>query len=422
MPKLVTPLTEAKVKNAKSKDKPYKLADGGGLYLEVMPTGSKLWRMKFIQANGKENRLAFGSYPEVTIANARAAREKARTLQKEGTDPAQARRIEQHKRAIASANTFEAVAREWHGNKSETWSKDTADNAIHRLEKDIFPLVGKTPISEVDAPMMLDALRQVERRGAVEIASRLAQHCGQIFRFAVASGIIKYNPLPDLREALKKRAKGHHAAIGVAELPDFLRALQKNEADMHYATRILMRIMMLVFVRTSELIETPWSEVDLENEIWIIPWQRMKMGRKTLNPDMVDHHVNMPRQGWELLRDLHELTGAGKYVFPKRGDPSDHVSNGAILAALRRMGYSGKMTGHGFRALAMGVIKAELGYRHETVDRQLAHKSKDANGEAYDRERFIAERKEMMQSYADYLDAIERGEKVMRALFRHTHS
>jgi len=183
---------------------------------------------------------------------------------------------------------------------------------------------------------------------------------------------------------------------------------------MFVPTRILMRTMMLVFVRTSELIETPWAEIDIENECWIIPWQRMKMGKRKVNPRKVDHHVFLPRQGWELLRELHAITGGNKYLFPNQRDHEKPVSNGAILAVLKRMGYAGKHTGHGFRSLAMGIIKERLGYRHEVVNRQLSHASGDAYGEAYDRAMFLDERKVMMQQYADYLDAVNTGAEVIQ--------
>ncbi|HCY61531.1 MAG TPA: integrase [Oxalobacteraceae bacterium] len=413
MPKLVTPLTDVQVKNAKPKDKSYKLFDGGGLYLEVMPTGSKLWRMKFRQANGKEGRLSFGSYPEVSLTAARAKRSEARELKAQDIDPGQAKRLEKLQKAAAASNTFEAVARQWHANKLDTWKENTAKDALNRLEKDVFPMIGKRPIAEIDAPTMLDVLRMVEKRGALEIAARLGQLCSQIFRYAIASGLAKYNPVPDLRGALKPRVKGHHAAITPDDLPEFLKILEKNEARMYIPTRILMRLMMLVFVRTSELIETPWSEIDLDNEQWVIPWQRMKMGKKKINPRKVDHHVNMPRQGWDLLRELHWITGGSIYLFPNQRDHKKPVSNGAILAALKRMGYAGKHTGHGFRALAMGVIKERLGYRHDVVNRQLAHMSGDAYGEAYDRAEFLSERRVMMQQYADYLDSAASGKVIV---------
>ena len=418
MPKLIIPLTDIQIRNAKPKDKPYKMSDGGGLYVEIMPHGSKLWRMKVRQATGKESILSFGAYPGVPLVDARAERAKAKQQQAGGIDPAQSKRIEKQQQKKSAINTFELVAREWHANKSEVWKENTAKEAINRLQNDVFPMIGKRPIVDIDAPLLLDVLRQVERRGALDMAARLGQLCSQIFRYAIAKGFIKYNPVPDLRGALKPRAKGHHAAIGTDDLPAFLVALQKNEAEMYLPTRILMRLMMMVFVRTGEMIETPWAEIDITNETWVIPWQRMKMGKKKINPRKLDHHVNLPRQGWALLRDLHDVTGGGKYLFPNRNDHERPASNGAILQALKRMGYAGKHTGHGFRSLAMGVIKARLGYRHEVVNRQLAHGSDDEYGEAYDREQFIEERKMMMQAYADYLDLVEQGGNVVPINFK----
>lgn len=393
MPKIIAPLSDIQVKNAKPKAKPYKLTDGGGLYLEVTPVGSKLWRMKFRQANGKEGRLSFGPYPIVTLLEARTKRDAARIQLSKGIDPAQAKRIDNATKAIANANTFESVAREWHTNKLDTWQPRTATNILHRLEKDVFPLIGKRPISEIKAPVILDMLRQIEKRGAVDMAKRQGQVCGQIFRYAIASGKADTDPVPSLRGALKPGARGHHAAITADELPDFLRAFAKIEGRMFLPTKVMFRLMMMTFVRTSELTETPWSEIDLENESWVIDWHRMKMGKKKINPRKVNHHVFLPTQGWALLRELHELTGGNTYLFPNQREPHRPATNFGILAALKRMGYSGKMTGHGFRSLAMGVIKERLGYRHEVVDRQLSHASGDAYGEAYDRAMFLDERR-----------------------------
>jgi integrase len=205
--------------------------------------------------------------------------------------------------------------------------------------------------------------------------------------------VAEYDPVQSLRGALKPTAKGHHAAITPDDLPDFMRAFEKIEGRIFVPTRVMFRLMMLIFVRTSELTETPWSEIDLENEEWVIPWSRMKMGKRKINPRKVDHHVFLPRQGWHLLRELHTVTGGNKFLFPNQRDHEKPATNFGILAALKRMGYSGKMTGHGLRSLAMGVIKERLGYRHEVVDRQLAHQSGDTYGEAYDRAEFREERR-----------------------------
>ncbi len=413
MPKLAKPLTDIQIKSAKPRDKPYTLADGGGMYLEIMPIGSKIWRLSYRQPNGKNTRLTFGSYPEVSLLEAREKRMEAKKLKAAGVDPAQAKRIEKINKAIANANTFESVAREWHANRLETWQTRTATNVLHRLEKDVFPLIGKHPISEIKAPVMLDVLRQIEKRGALDMAKRQGQVCSQIFRFAIASGKADIDPVPSLRGALKPIAKGHHAAITPDDIPEFIRAFKKIEGRMFVPTKVMFRLMMLTFVRTSELTETPWSEIDLENESWIIDWHRMKMGKKKINPRKVNHHVFLPRQGWELLRELHAITGGNKYLFPNQRDNEKPATNFGILAALKRMGYSCKMTGHGFRSLAMGVIKERLGYRHEVVDRQLSHASGDAYGEAYDRAQFLDDRKIMMQQYADYLDNAEHGNVIL---------
>ncbi len=412
MPKLAQPLTDVQVRNAKPRTARYKLSDGGGLFLEVNPTGSRIWRMNYVQASGKKNMLTFGAYPAVSLGDARAKRAEAKKLIAAGTDPAQARRVTKQLKEASASNTFEAIAREWHANKAEGWKETTSTNVLRRLERDIFPLIGKHPIADIRAPVMLDALRQIEKRGALEMARRCAQFSGQVFRYAIATGRAEVDPIPSLRGALKPRAKGHHPAITPDELPEFLRVLYKHEFSMFMQTRIMLRLMMMVFVRTSELTETPWSEIDFENEVWIIKWHRMKMGKRKINPRKVDHHVHLPRQGWELLRELYTLTGGNEYLFPNRNDHSRPTSNWAILAALKRMGYGGRMTGHGFRSLAMGVLKERLGYRHEVVDRQLAHMSGDVYGEAYDRALFLDERKVMMQDYADYLDEAASGKVI----------
>jgi integrase len=406
MPKLAKPLTPTQVESAKPREKTYTLADGGGMYLEVTPTGKKFWRMSYRQTNGKNTRLTFGRYPETSLSVARQKCLEARKQRAAGIDPAQARRIEKEALAFALANTFEGVAREWHTSRLSTWSERTAKNILRRLEIDIFPLLGARPISSISSPVALDVLKKIEKRGAIEVAKRQGQVMGQIFRYAIVTGRAELDPMPSLRGALLPSSNGHHAAITPAELPEFLLALETNEVRMYPLTRILMRLMLLTFVRTSELTETPWSEIDLENEVWDIPWQRMKMGKKKVRPRKVDHHVFLPKQGWELLRELKKYTGGTSFLFPNQRDHTRPISNGAILSALKRMGYRGRHTGHGFRALAMCVLKEQLNYRHDVVNRQLAHLSDDAYGEAYDRATYFDERRVMMQKYADYLDEI----------------
>lgn len=401
-------LTEMQVRNAKRKDKAYKLYDGGGLYLHVLPTGSRIWRLKFRQFDGKENLLTFGPYPEITLQDAREKRLEARRLMLQGIDPAKYRDDAKRLTAERLRNTFEKIAREWYANKVPTWSDRTAKNMIVRLEADIFPSIGSRPITELKHREIIDALRKIEERGATEIAKRLKAVCSQIFSYAIQCGLAERNLVADMRDVLKSRRASHFAAIDADELPTFLASLERNEARMFEPTRIAMRLMLLVFVRTSELIETPWSEIDLDKGEWIIPWQRMKRGKLTVNPDTTNHHVCLSLQAFTLLRELHAITGGSKYLFPNQRDPKKPISNNTLLVVLERMGYKGRMTGHGFRALAMSTIKERLGYRHEVVDRQLAHAPRDKVASAYDRAQFLAERRKMMQDWADYIDAQSR--------------
>jgi integrase len=263
---------------------------------------------------------------------------------------------------------------------------------------DIFPAIGNRPITEINAPELLAALRKVESRGALEIAKRLCQTCGQVFRYAIATGRATKNPVPHLKDALKPMIKGHYAAIEIDDLPLFLETLNTNDARLYLTTRIAIRLMLLTFVRTGELIGARWEEFNLEESVWVIPAERMKMRN--------EHVVPLSTQAIALIEQLKPISGQRTFLFPNQARPNDHMSNNTILGALKRLGYKGKMTGHGFRALAMSTIKEKLGYRHEVVDRQLAHAPKNKVDAAYDRAKFLGERKIMMQRWADYLDAI----------------
>jgi integrase len=353
--------------------------------------------------------LAFGKYPEISLATARKARIAAREKLNASIDPAEAKRAEKAEKAAASANTFEKLARAWHANRLSAWRESTAKDTINRLEKDIFPEIGALPIASITHLQMIAALRKVEDRGAREVAHRLKATCARIFSYANQHGIENRNPAADLKDVLKPTISGHFAAIAPKELPAFLAAMRENNARLYMPTRIAIRLMLLIFVRSSELRTTPWSEINLETGEWIIPWQRMKRGKLAVAPDTTDHHVCLPHQGLELLRELKTYTGSSPYLFPNQRDHHKPMSSDAIRMALNRMGYEGKMTTHGFRALAMTTLKESLGYRHEVVDRQLAHAQKDKIASAYDRAQFLEERKKMMQHWADYLDSLERG-------------
>lgn len=389
------PLTDTACRNAKAKDKSYKLSDSGGLYLLVNTNGGRYWRMKYYFL-GKEKLLAIGTYPTVTLAEAREKRDQARKLLKNDVDPSEVKKVAKQQKLLNSENTFEAIAREWHANRITSWTPGHGANILHRLSMDIFPVLGSRPIASIKTPEVIAALRKVESRGALEIAKRLSQTCGQVFRYAIATGRTDRNPVADIKDVLKPGVKSHFAAIDAKELPAFLHTLEHNNARLYIQTRIAIRLMLLTFVRTGELIGAKWSEFDLANAMWTIPAERMKM--------RVEHKVPLSKQALKLLRELQSISGKREYLFPNQARPTDHMSNNTILGALKRLGYKGKMTGHGFRALAMSTIKEKLNYRHEVVDRQLAHAPRNKVDAAYDRAKFLDERKIMMQAWADYLD------------------
>jgi integrase len=362
-----------------------------------MPTGSKYWRFKY-RWHGKEKRLAFGVYPEVTLAEAREKRDKARKLLSNGVDPSLERKQARHQSKMNTDNTFEVIAREWHEMQSAKWIKNTSDYTLRRLENDIFPLLGAYPIKDITAPLLLTALRAIERRGAHEMAHRALQVCGQILRYAIATGRAERNVAADLKGALRPVKHTHFAALDAKELPEFIKTLEQNDARLFLHTRYAIRLLMLTFVRTSELINAKWDEFDFEKKLWVIPPERMKM-RKS-------HIVPLSRQSLAILENIKQSMGYGVNVFPNQVEPRRCMSNNTILKAIERLGYKGQMTGHGFRALAMSTIKEQLGYRHEVVDRQLAHAPRTKVDAAYDRAQFLDERTKMMQEWADYLDSI----------------
>ncbi|WP_295749501.1 integrase arm-type DNA-binding domain-containing protein [Undibacterium sp.] len=419
MPKLASPLTDIQVRNSKPTDKTRTLSDGNGLYLEITKTGKKSWRMAYRRPISRtNNRLSFGDYPLVSLAEARTKCQAANKLLLDGIDPAVQREEKKQLAALEAANTFEKLARQWHNTLLSKWSASTAKDTINRLEKDIFPEIGHLPIASITNQQIIAALRKIEARGAGEVAHRLKATCARVFSYANQHDIENKNPAADLKDVLKPIKISHFAAIAPDELPAFLEAVRTNNSRLYAPTRIALRLMLLIFVRSSELRTTPWSEINLETGEWVIPWQRMKRGKLTMNPDTTDHHVCLSRQGLELLRELHQHTGGSKYLFPNQRDHEKPMSGDAIRMALNRMGYEGKMTTHGFRALAMTTLKEKLGYRHETVDRQLAHAQKDKIASAYDRAQFIDERKKMMQHWADYLDGIKAGGNVIQGGFK----
>ena len=407
------PLTDTSIRNAKpgrtpagkETTKPYKLADEKGLYLEVAPAGGKWWRLKY-RFGGKEKRLSLGVYPDVGLKDARQRRDDARKLLADGIDPGENRKAIKAASSERAANSFEVVAREWFAKKLPGWEASTADKIIQRLENDAFPWLGGRPIAEISAPELLKALRRIEERGAIESAHRLRNYCGQIFRYAIATGRAERDPSADLRGALTSPVKEHRAAITdpktVAEL---LRAMDGYQGQ--FVTRCALRLAPLVFVRPGELRKAEWTEIDLDKAEWNIPAERMKMR----DP----HLVPLSLQAVEILRELHALTGRGRYVFPGARTNGRPMSDNAVLAALRRMGFAkDEMSGHGFRAMARTILDEVLQVRPDYIEHQLAHAVRDPNGRAYNRTAHLAERRAMMQRWADYLDKLKAGAEVIQ--------
>lgn len=391
-------LTAKACEAAKPKDKAYKLFDGGGLYLEVKPPNSKLWRMKY-RYLGKEKKLCIGEYPTISLAAARDHREEAKKLLANGHDPSAVKQEIKQEKIQEQANTFEAIAREWHEHKKSEWSEVNTKTVLDRLERDVFPEIGKYPIKIITHKMILDLANSVKQRGANELAKRIIQMCRHIYRYAIVTGRADTNIAEDLKGMVKAKPKSHFAAIEAKELPQFISDLRDHKAKLNRQTYLAVNFMMLTFVRTGEMIGAKWEEFDLEQKQWIVPAERMKMDK--------EHIVPLSRQAIEILEELRELHNHPTYVFPSRTNRTNTMSNNTILMALDRMGYRGKMTGRGFRALAMSTIMEKLGYRHEVPDAQLAHAKRGDVARAYDRAKFLPERAKMMQEWADYIDNVQ---------------
>ncbi len=373
------------------------MADGGGLYLLVKPNGNKHWRLKY-RIGGKEKLLAIGAYPLFSLADARQARDDAKRLIANGEDPVIHKNKAKQTVIRDAKNTFQVIAMEWYEDRKDIWKPRYAQEVLKRLEEDIFPHIGKFPIKDINRPLILEVIRKIEKRGAVDLAKRQLQKCGEIFRYAIASGRLDDDPTYKMSEALKPVKTQHFSSIEVEELPQFVADLNANKGRLYTTTQNALRLMLLTFVRTNELINAKWDEIDFERKRWVIPAERMKMGK--------EHIVPLADQAVRILKAQREISGQWDHVFPSPVKPKQSISNNTILGALKRMGYQGRMTGHGFRSLAMGGIKQELGYRHEVVDRQLAHTPKSKIDKAYDRAAFLEERTRMMQDWADYIARI----------------
>lgn len=389
------PLTDIIVKNLKPKDKQYKVADEKGMFLLVKPNGRKYWRLKYRFAN-KEKMFALGVYPEISLKNARKKREGVRKQLADGIDPSQQRKLEKLTRHINSENSFESIAREWHDTKKLGWTERHASYVIRRIEADIFPAIGFRPINEITAPELLATVREIEKRGAIDIAHRAMQTTGQIFRYAVATGRAERDITGDLRGALKTRKKKHYAKLEESDLPEFAQKLQNYDGDLQ--TKLGLELLLLTFVRTGELRGAKWNEFDLSKKEWRIPAERMKMREQ--------HIVPLSKQAIKILKKLEPISGFRDHVFPNRNKPMTFISENTLLYAIYRMGYHSRTTAHGFRATASTILN-EHGFRSDVIERQLAHAERNKVRASYNHAQYLPERREMMQWWADYLDSIK---------------
>ncbi|MDD2321229.1 MAG: integrase arm-type DNA-binding domain-containing protein [Geobacteraceae bacterium] len=398
MPKRIMPLTDIQVRNSKPQDKEHKLSDGGGMYLLVTPTGGKLWNMKY-KYGGKEKRLSFGAYPAITLADARQRREEAKKLLANGVDPGETKKAQKAAQGVQDINTFEVIAREWHCKFAHTWVASHAQHKLERLEKNVFPWIGKRPINEISAPDVLAVLRRMESRNILDTAHRVRFECSSIFRYAVATGRTDRDPVADLKGALPPVKNGHHAApTDPKAVAPLLRAIDEFQGS--FVVKCALQLAPILFVRPGELRAAEWTEINLDSAEWNIPAEKMKM--------KVAHLVPLSHQAVEILKELQPLTGHSRYVFPSHRSPLRCMSENAVNAGLRRMGFEKtEITGHGFRAMARTILDEVLQVRPDFIEHQLAHAVKDPNGRAYNRTAHLIERKKMMQLWADYLDGLK---------------
>ena len=392
-------LTDIAIKSSKPRESAFKLSDGRGLQLHITPQGSRLWRWAY-RHEGKQKLMALGVYPDVSLAQARDKADLARKLLATGVDPMDARKSDKIARRLAVEDTFAAVAKKcW-----ESWRAARSDSHTvyvwRRLEADVFPAIGKRPVAEIEAPELVAMMKTIEKRGALDIAKRALQTCSQNFRYAIAHGLAKRNPAVEIRpsDVLASRKKENYARVDSKELPELLRKIKVYNGST--VTRVAIKLMAMTFVRTSELIGVRWEEFDLDGGRWDIPASRMKM--KTL------HVVPLSTQAVTLLRSLHTLTGHSPLLFPGERDHQKSMSNNTILGALDRMGYAGRMTGHGFRGIASTLLH-EQGWPHEHIELQLAHQERNQVSSSYNHAMYLQPRAQMMQAWSNYLDACVAG-------------
>lgn len=394
------PLTVKTIEASKSKERPYRIGDGNGLYLEVPPTGAKRWRYRFRYA-GKENMISLGTYPDVTLKDARDKRDEMRLALSKGTNPADTRK--EDKATLEGLNSFETIAREWHGKYAGTWTDEHAAIKLRILEANAFPWIARRAIHDITAPDILALLRRVEERGSLETAHRLRGLMGQIFRYAIATGRATHDPAADLKGALPPRKRNHFPTMTKAtDIAELLNAFEGYRGS--HVTRCALRLAPLTFVRPGELRQAEWEEIDHAVAEWRIPAEKMKARRV--------HIVPLSAQALAILEDLYPLTGNGRFLFPGVRTSAKPMSENTINAALRSLGFTKEQfTGHGFRAMASTILN-EQSWNRDAIERQLAHAERNAVRAAYNHADYLEERRRMMQAWADYLDGIKKNGNV----------
>lgn len=392
-------LTNTAVLNAKPKDKDYKLSDGDGMYLYVTKSSSKHWRFKY-RFGGKEKKLSFGSYPEVSLKDAREKRIEARKLIADNQDPSVTKKEEKQQAILNSENTFKPLTEAWHKLNASKWTQEHADKVLRRLELHIFPYLGARPIKEIKPLELLEVIQKVENKGATELSHRLLQTCNVIFRYAIVMGKAEYNPAADLKGALKAHKAEHYPTIPAKELPNFYKKLEVAQTS--NINKLAIKLLLLTFLRQGELRKSEWEHVDFEAKEWRVPAHIMKMRDA--------HIIPLSKQTIELLQEIKTHTGHSKYMFPSQHHQKNPIMSENTIGSVikKRMGYDGEMVGHGVRALASTVLN-EHGFNRDIIERQLAHAERNKVRVAYNRAEYLPERRKMMQWWADYLERAQNG-------------
>ncbi|MGR6770924.1 tyrosine-type recombinase/integrase [Pectobacterium brasiliense] len=398
-------LNARQVETAKPKEKPYKMADGGGLYLLVKTNGSRYWRLKY-RIDGKEKLLALGVYPDVSLADARAKRDEARKGIAGGIDPLEAKKEQKVEREAQVKNTFQEIALEWHSMKVKKWTAGYASDILEAFNKDVFPFIGQRPVADIKPLELLNVLKKMEDRGATEKAKKVRQRCGEVFRYAIVTGRAEYNPAPDLTSAMQGHESTHYPFLTTEELPAFFKALAGYSGSELMV--LAARLLIITGLRTGELRGALWSEIDTKKALWEISAERMKMRRP--------HIIPLSTQALAIIEQIRAMTGQFPLLFPGRNDPSKTMSEASINQVFKRIGYTGRVTGHGFRH-TMSTILHEQGYNTSWIETQLAHVDKNAIRGTYNHAQYLDGRREMLQWYADYMASLEKGGNVVQGAF-----